>query len=55
VATQAQPISSATVRVVQSLVTSDAAFAQQLHWVGDYDLIFLAKVIVSSPAMSAAG
>lgn len=49
-ATQTLPTSAATVRVVQSLVASDGAFAQQLHWVGDYDLTFLAKVQVTSLA-----
>ena len=43
-AAQALPTSSTTARVVHSLATSDNTFAQQLHWVGDYDLGFLAKV-----------
>lgn len=47
-AAQALPTSSATVRVVQSLVQADGAFAQQLHWVGDSDLTFFAKVSLSA-------
>jgi hypothetical protein len=46
VETQALPASPATVRVVQSLVTGDGAFAQQLRWVGDYDLAFFARVML---------
>ena len=38
------PQSNATVRVVKSLAASDDAFKQQMNWVGDYDLVFLAKV-----------
>lgn len=47
-AAQALPTSSATTRVVQSLVQADGAFAQQLHWVGDSDLTFFAKVSLSA-------
>ena len=47
-ATQALPTSSATARVVRSLVQADGVFAQQLHWVGDYDLALFAKVAVSA-------
>lgn len=47
-AAQALPTSSATMRVVQSLVQADGAFAQQLHWIGDHDLTFFAKVAISA-------
>lgn len=38
------PQSASTVRIVNSLVNKDEAFKEQLHWVGDYDLAFFAKV-----------
>jgi hypothetical protein len=55
VAAQALPASSATVRVVQGLVQADGAFAQQLHWVGDYDLTFFAKVAIAAVCCSQMG